>query len=270
MREAEERARGKDAGLGLPAFDEGGGDNAERARQLAVEDAKSKIDKATRGLVKGLCNDELAQLKEKLMGITGESISNVEASAVPARWAAQHDKFEAACKEGVEAWGSYWACKVRRVLQGGDGDGDGEAGEGAGFCLGRFPRFIEAVVDSVEGAVGAQKDKLVQELKEVGDGYYGRMSPWVKITTRFDETGPSITLACDHMAVVEKVMYCFVERTTRGILDEVTSKLVQVSGSVGDVDWIEACAEERKRLQDRIKHVAGARAQILTLLRVES
>ena len=273
--EAVEKAEGENARMGLPEFDEegGGDDGAERARDLAVKEAVRKMESGTAGLVQGCWRDVLEPLKRTLVGITGESICNAEASRVPARWRAQRERFEAACVEGVAGWRRYWAGKVRHVLQGGDDDDVG----GAGFVLGRFPALIDAVVDSVERSAEQQGERLVQVLKELGDGYYGRMSPWVQMTTMFEEQAGAgggatlrMTLKCDHMALVEKVMYGFVEHSTCGILDDVKNKLVHVARSIPDVAWIEACADERKRLRARIRHLTHAKAQILTVLGVES
>jgi DNA-binding beta-propeller fold protein YncE len=259
--------------MGMPEFDEGGGDNARRARDLAVKEALRKINSGTAGLVQGCCDEVLEQLKAKLIGITGESITDAEASSVPARWRAQKDRFEAACREGVELWSRYWAAKVRHVLEACDGVvAEGE--EGA-FVLGRFPKFISAIVYSVEQGVWQQAETLVQELKELGNRYYGKMCAWVKITTKLGRQGaaggPTMTLACDHMALVESVMYCFVEQSTCGTLDDLKSNLVHISSSIhDDADWIEACADERRQLRVRTNILRGAKAQILAALCVES
>jgi DNA-binding beta-propeller fold protein YncE len=136
--------------------------------------------------------------------------------------------------------------------------------------------LIDAVVDSVERSAEQQGERLVQVLKELGDGYYGRMSPWVKITTMFDHQQAGggatlrMTLQCDHMALVEKVMYGFVEHSTCGILDDVKNKLAHVACGIPDAAWIEACAERRTGLRARIRRLEDAKTQILSVLGVES
>ena len=269
--------------MGVPEFDQGGRDNAARARDLAVKEAERKIELGTPGLIQGCCNEVLEQLKVKLTGITEELILDAEASTVPARWRAQKDRFKAACREAVEAWSTYWAGKVQQVLEAApdgvvdlncQGKGDGEAGL---FVLGRFPKFISEIVDRVREHVQQQAQTLVRELKELGDLYYGKMAPWVKITTTFGNAGqggagggPRMTLACNHMALVEAVMYCFVEQSTCGILADVKNDLVHISSSISDAHWIEACAHQRTQLQVRIKNIKRAKTQILTLLGLKS
>ena len=264
-----EKAGCESAGLGVPEFEQGGRENAERARQGAAKEALRKMGSGTDGLMDGCWDQVLDKVKEELVGILGESISGAKASSVPARWRAQQAKFDATCTEAVEAWARYWASNVRRVLQ--EMEADGGAGAGAGFVLGRFPLFIDAVVDSVERAVAQQKEVLEQLLKGMGAWYYGMKSPWVKARTKFARGGAAtITLACDHLELVESVMFTFVEASTLGILDEVKSKLVHISGSVGDAGWIEGCAEERKALRVRIKDLEDAKARIVTMLGAES
>jgi hypothetical protein len=100
LSEAVAEAKRQEAALGLPAFHQGGGDKAKRAQELAAKEARRKIEVCTQRLMDDYCKQELAQLQRKLMEITGESFSNAVMSTVPARWRAQQDKFEAACKRG--------------------------------------------------------------------------------------------------------------------------------------------------------------------------
>jgi hypothetical protein len=54
------------------------------------------------------------------------------------------------------------------------------------------------------------------------------------------------------------------------MLDRLKNDLVHISCGISDPDWIEACADEPAQLRVRINHLAGAKAQILTLLGVDS
>jgi sugar lactone lactonase YvrE len=249
--------------LGLPSFDQEGEDHAKCARELAAKYAHSRIEYATPELIKRMCNETLAELKKKLIQITGETLTDVEISKLPAKWKVQKDAFEVACKEGVDLWGTFWRSNVRMVLEAGPLSPEA-------FDIDQFPLFIDAVIASLEEAVVAQKVELVQILKDLGNQFYGRMSPWVKVTTTFGDKEAKMKLACDHMSLVDNVMYCFLEQSTCCLLDELKTKLVHIANSIFDNSWVEKVAAERRQMQEKISRLKDVKSQVITLLGFKS
>jgi sugar lactone lactonase YvrE len=274
LREALEQAQVENAALGLPEFHHAGADHAKRARDQAVREAERRVNQEKCALIQGCCRNVLQKLKNQLCAIAGESMANVDPSIVPSKWKLQRQKFDDACAEGVEAWGSYWLTSLRGILEAPDPKPTTPVVKeqllaSPPFVLARFPAYINALVKSVKRALAPLQDTLLQEMKELGDRYYGKMSPWVKITTNFAEGAPRMTLTCDHIALVENVMYCFVEQSTCGILDQLKSSMEQVACGIADSNWTESCAEERLRLEVRIRDITGAKEQVETLLGFE-
>jgi hypothetical protein len=254
--------------MGMPEFRGTDKTHAKRARELAVKEARRKIETGAPELLKGWCTTVLQGVKDNLLSIACD-VTAREASQVPAVWSAQKKQFERACERAVDSWGSYWAKEIHELMVKHSKPETREAKKllmkRPQFVLERFPAFVRAAVDSVKNGLQLHKKELTSMLKAVIDTYYAKMSPWVEIETDFRDV-PTVAFRCNKNALVENIMYCFVEHSTQGILDELKSKLTEISSGICDDHWVENCAKERDVLDTRIKNLTDAKAQILKLL----
>jgi GTP-binding protein EngB required for normal cell division len=257
----------EDALLGKPEFHKGGAESAGRARHYAAEQAKQIVVLATPRLVEGCCREKLQALKDKLLSIAGQSIRNVQPSEAAVMWREQKDKFTAACKEGVEQWASYWASEVRKVLEARDPKPTSPQAKkkilsSPPFVLGRFPSFIGAIIHRLECALALHKDQMLRALEKLITHYYGMDSQWVTITTTLSGAAPSVTFDCNYVPFVENIIYCFLDASSCGILDDLKGSFGDIACIIPDLEWIEDCKREREQLEERVKNLGNAKAQL--------
>jgi hypothetical protein len=243
----------EEALTGKPGFHKGGAETAGRARHYAVKEAKQSVVLATPSLVEGCCREKLQALKFKLPSIAGQSIRNVQPSEAAVMWREQKDKFTAACKEGVEQWASYWASEVRKVLEARDPKPTSPQAKkkilsSPPFVLGRFPSFIGAIIHRLECALALHKDQMLRALEKLITHYYGMDSQWVTITTTLSGAAPSVTFDCNYVPFVENIIYCFLDASSCGILDDLKGSFGDIACIIPDLEWIEDCKREREQL----------------------
>ena len=135
----------------------------------------------------------------------------------------------------------------------------------------RFPSVIDAIVSQYGKELEAKAIDRQSRLSRCIEAFFevdalANQALVFKYNLSHN-TPPTVTLYCDYSILCDALAHIIMQGTP-----------VQLSGgglreaveAVGDEDWVESCAEERKAALSKISAIQTARSQLLPLLGVES
>jgi hypothetical protein len=255
---------------------------AGEGRRLACREARRILAEQGPAIDADCCAWALAPLRQRLAaGTAGGRAAGAAARADPRReppWPgrAERAELEAECREAADRWAARWAEGLRRALAAGEaGRGgrrkrkaDGGAAAGAGVRLGRFPRFVDALVGRAAELLEEAKAAMLADAAACADPLRAPASPPARARARPAAARPAAAAAEEAgraaRALAEGVLRAFPARGS--VAGPLAGSLEAVAAGVGDPDWAEACAPERARVRGRLEQLAAAQRGIRRLL----
>jgi hypothetical protein len=254
-----EKVRREDAALGLPALAGRSAEEAERARRLASEAARRNIEWGYGEAGQACCRELLEPLKRRLGGLVRSERAGLRAEAAADAWAAEAAAVLAECRRTAGEWRAWWTGRARELVVG-EERGKGRA---AFRVVERFPRYVEAVVESAVAAAAVAAAEVEARVGEAVARFYDDGSPWARFTMDLGAAPATVGVRREGEQLVDQVVLAFLwgGRTVR---EGIAAAAEGAAGRVGD--WAEACGEARERLAERIGRMEAAKAGVLGVL----
>ena len=257
LKKAVEAARMDDMALGMPVLSGQSPEEVNLARSLSRSEAEKMITDGFSAAEQRCYKQVLHPLKGLLAQLDNEKSISID--AVIDHLKQDMLKMQEQCRTTVEEWEIWWKKAAPDLI------GDA-ATEKSVFVLGRFPKYIAAVLRRIDMITIAAKNMVQAAIMSGLEQFYSEWSPTSKFSTEIKGVRANIRVSRDAAQLTERMIISFL-RGSQMIRDGLMKAAADSADEVQD--WAESCSEQRARLAERIKQVESAKEKISKALGVD-